>query len=538
MKAGALGTLLLLSLAVTAQAAPKAPRDLIWPRSAPSLPGESEGPFGRLVIEGGMLVDGTGAPPVGPVTVVVEGHRITEVYGLPGLYTAQVGATGRPEIRPGDRHIDARGSYILPGLIDMHVRVLDQSIRPNAGNTSREENTPPEYALKLLIANGVTTIASMQSLDVMDWALDMKQQSLENRITAPNIEIWSDFPARTPEEARIKVREAKARGAAGLGEGDIEGPLEAMLAGIDEAKKVGLPTYWCAHDDKTQQMNVLQWARAGMSGWPHANGLPNTMYEDRALRDYPPAFNYNDPHFAARMPRWEGVTPRNERWYAVIDELVKLDFTLGPTFDVYEVHRDYNGVSRMEWNDEYIHPALRRLFMPGDGRFNAEFADWSTTDEVNWKNIFHTWMMFVNDFKNRGGRVVAGSDPGYYWTVFGFSFIRNLELLQEAGFSPLEVIRSASLDSARWLRIQKETGSVEVGKRADLIVVDANPLANLKVLYGTGTVGKKPDGTIGRIGGVRYTIKNGVVFDAKRVLANVKEMVKAANAEPPAAAAQ
>lgn len=530
--------LLLTFVAAATLGAPKGERDLIWPRSPPSLPGESEGPFKRLVIEGGMLVDGTGAPPVGPVTVVVEGNRITRIYGLAGLYTAQLDSSGRPEIRSGDRHIDARGAYILPGLIDSQVRVLDQSIRPNAGNTSREENSPPEYALKLLIGNGVTTIASMQSLDVMDWALDMRQQSLDNKITAPNVEVWIDFPAGTPEEARAKVREVKARGGAGLGEGDIEGSLAVMLAGIDEAKKVGLPTYWCLHDDKTQQMNTLQWARAGMRGWPHANGLPNTMYEDRSLRRYPPGFNYSDPQYAMRQNRWEGVTPGGERWWQVIDELVKLDFTLGPTFDVYEVHRDYTGVSRMEWTDEYVHPALRKIFLPGDGRYNTEFADWSTTDEVTWKNIFHVWMQFVNDFKNRGGRVVAGSDAGYYWTIYGFSFIRNLELLQEAGFSPLEVIRSATLDSAKWLGIAQQTGSIEEGKRADLIVVDANPLANLKVLYGTGTVGKKADGTIGRIGGVRYTIKSGVVFDAKQVLANVREMVRKASAESSSAAAQ
>jgi hypothetical protein len=303
-----------------------------------------------------------------------------------------------------------------------------------------------------------------------------------------------------------------------------------MLAGLDEAKKANLPTFWCLHDEKTQQMNTLQWARAGMSGWPHANGLPNTMYEDRELRFYPGEFNYNSAHDAMRLPRWAGVLPGGKKWNEVLDELVKLDFTLGPTFSVYEVYRDHIGVSRQEWNDEYLHPALRRIYTSGN-----EFADWSTADEVTWKNIFHTWMQFVNDFKNRGGRVIAGSDPGYYWTTFGFGFIRNLELVQVAGFSPLEVVKSASLDSAAWLRIARDTGSVEIGKRADLLVIDANPLKNLKVLYGTGTVGTKPDGSIGRIGGVKYTIKSGVVFDARKVLANVREMVREAEAREAAA---
>jgi hypothetical protein len=515
---------------------PQGEVDLLWPRSAPSLPGESQGPFARLIIEGGMLVDGTGAPPVGPVTVVVEKDRITGIYGLPGMYTAQLPESGKLPSKPGDHVIDAKGSFILPGLIDNHVRVLDLSVRADAGNQMRLDNSPPEYALKLLIAHGVTTIGSMQSLDVMNWAMDMKRQSELNNITAPNIEVWVDFPARTPQEARAKVQEAKKRGASGLGEGDIEGSLEVMLAGLDEAKKGGLPTYWCLHDDKTQRMNTLQWARAGMSGWPHEKGLPEAMYEDRSLRAYSPDFNYSDSHHAMRISRWDGVTPGNDRWNGVIDELIELDFTLGPTFAVYEAHRDYVGVSRAEWNDEYLHPALRRIFMPGDGEHNTEFADWSTADEIVWKGIFHKWMRFVNDYKNRGGRVVAGADVGYYWTTYGFSFIRNFELLQEAGFSPLEVVRSATLDSAKFMRIDRETGSVEVGKRADLLVVDANPLQNFKVLYGTGAVGTRPDGSVGRIGGVKYTIKNGVLFDAKKVLANVRAMVVEAEARERAAA--
>ena len=140
-------------------------------------------------------------------------------------------------------------------------------------------------------------------------------------------------------------------------------------------------------------------------------------------------------------------------------------------------------------------------------------------------------MAFVNDFKNRGGRVIAGSDAGYFWTIAGFGLIRNLELLQEAGFSPLEVVRSATLDSAKWLRIANDTGSVEIGKRADLIVVDGNPLENLKVLYGTGVLAASTDGQLVRRGGVRYTIRRGIVYDAKTVLSNVKAMVADARAQ-------
>ena len=90
-------------------------------------------------------------------------------------------------------------------------------------------------------------------------------------------------------------------------------------------------------------------------------------------------------------------------------------------------------------------------------------------------------MIFINEFKNRGGRVGTGSDCGFIYKLYGFDYIRELELLREAGFHPLEVIRAATLKGAEALGRAGQIGSVEVGKLADLIVVDENPLANLKV---------------------------------------------------------
>jgi imidazolonepropionase-like amidohydrolase len=134
-------------------------------------------------------------------------------------------------------------------------------------------------------------------------------------------------------------------------------------------------------------------------------------------------------------------------------------------------------------------------------------------------------MTFVNEYKNRGGRVTAGSDNGFIYETYGFGYIRELELLREAGFHPLEVIRSATLYAAQALGQEKDLGSVEVGKLADIVIVNANPLKNLQVLYGTGAVHLTPDNKITRIGGVQYTVKDGIVYDAKKLLRDVKNMV-------------
>jgi imidazolonepropionase-like amidohydrolase len=137
-------------------------------------------------------------------------------------------------------------------------------------------------------------------------------------------------------------------------------------------------------------------------------------------------------------------------------------------------------------------------------------------------------MTFVNEYKNRGGRVTAGSDSGFIYKLYGFGYIRELELLQEAGFHPLEVLRSASLYGAEALGLDDEIGSIEVGKKADMILVDENPIENLKVLYGTGAIKLTENNEIVRVGGVSYTVKDGIIYDAKALLKDVRNMVKTA----------
>lgn len=95
-------------------------------------------------------------------------------------------------------------------------------------------------------------------------------------------------------------------------------------------------------------------------------------------------------------------------------------------------------------------------------------------------------MAFINEYKNRGGRVTTGSDSGFIYQLYGFAYIRELELLREAGFHPMEVIRAATIKGGEALGMDKEIGSIEIGKLADFVITEENPLANLKTLYGTG----------------------------------------------------
>jgi imidazolonepropionase len=185
-----------------------------------------------------------------------------------------------------------------------------------------------------------------------------------------------------------------------------------------------------------------------------------------------------------------------------------------------------------DWHQDYSWKSMAQTFAPHRGGHGSYWYRWSTLDEIEWKENYRLWMAFINEYKNRGGRVCTGSDSGFIYQIFGFGYIRELELLQEAGFHPLEVIRAATSQGAELCAMEAETGTVEVGKCADLLVHDHNPLTDFKLLYGTGALRLDETtnaGTWRR--GLRYTIKGGVVYDTTELLADVREMVKASWAE-------
>jgi hypothetical protein len=190
---------------------------------------------------------------------------------------------------------------------------------------------------------------------------------------------------------------------------------------------------------------------------------------------------------------------------------------------------------RAEWHDRYTLPSLWKFYQPSREAHGSYWFYWTTQDEIEWKNNYRLWMAFVNEFKNRGGRVTTGSDSGFIYKTYGFEYIRELELFQEAGFHPLEVIRSATFNGAELLSQQQnrpmEFGVIRPGKLADLIIVPENPVANLKALYGTGAIRLNDQtGQVERVGGVKWTIKDGIIYDAKKLLEDVAQMVEKAKA--------
>jgi hypothetical protein len=481
---------------------------------------EGDGPYPQLIIRGVNLINGNGAPPVGPVDIVVEKNRIVQIVnvGNPGM---PINESRRPKLKEGGKELLCEGMYLMPGFIDMHGHI-----------GGSEQGTPAEYVFKLWMAHGITTIRDPGCGNGLDWVLEEKKLSAENKITAPRIFAYTSFgqgskqTISTPEMAIEWVRENAKKGADGIKFFGAAPPI--MDAAIRENKKLGLRST-CHHAQlSVAQWNVLNSARAGMTSMEHWYGLPEALFEKQTVQNYPLNYNYSNEQnrFEEAGKLWkQAAVPYSDHWNKVMNELLSLDYTLDPTFNIYEASRDLMRARRAEWHEDYTLPSLWKFYEPSRQSHGSYWFNWGTEQEVAWKENYRLWMTFINEYKNRGGRVTAGSDNGFIYQTYGFGYIRELELLREAGFHPLEVIRSATLYAAQALGADKDLGTVEVGKLADMVIVDANPLENLQVLYGTGAIHLNEQNKAVRIGGVKFTIKDGIVYDAKKLLADVKKMV-------------
>lgn len=481
-----------------------------------------EGPFNQLIIRGVTLINGDGAPPRGPLDIVVEGNKIIniQVVGYPGV---KINESKRPKLKKGGKEIDANGMYLLPGFIDMHGHI---------GGSAQGAN--PEYVFKLWMAHGITTVRQPSGIN----AKELKKLSAANKIVAPRIFDYVGFGSgskksiSTAQEAREWVRENAKNGSDGIKFFGAEPHI--MEAALNENKKLGLGSA-CHHAQlSVARWNVLHSARAGLTSMEHWYGLPEALFEDKTVQNYPLDYNYNNEQhrFEEAGKLWgQAAKPYSPHWNKVMNELLELDFTLDPTFNIYEASRDLQRARRAEWHENYTLPSLWKFYEPSKISHGSYWHYWGTEQEVAWKKNYQLWMTFVNEYKNRGGRVTTGSDSGFIYQLYGFAYIRELELLREAGFHPLEVIRSATLNGAEALGWDDKIGSVQIGKLADFVIVEENPLANLKVLYGTGAIKLTEDNQVVRVGGVKYTIKDGVVYDAKRLLSDVKKMVDAEKAK-------
>ena len=252
---------------------------------------------------------------------------------------------------PGDHEVDCTGCYVLPGFVDAHAHIgFPQQARHGP-------LAPTEYIYKLWLAHGVTSIREVGSLSGLAWTVEQARQADAGEIAAPHITPFAMFPLPeyfhlTPDDARVWVRGVAARGAKGV---KFLGAAPAtMKAAIEEARALGLGTA-CHHAQMSvARMTVLDTAGWGLKSMEHWYGLPEAMFTDRTVQDYPADYNYNNEQdrFGEAGRLWlQAAEPGSARWREVMDRLLALDFTIVPTFGVYEAARDEMRARRQDWHE-------------------------------------------------------------------------------------------------------------------------------------------------------------------------------------------
>jgi imidazolonepropionase-like amidohydrolase len=485
---------------------------------------EGKGPFKTLVIRGAILIDGTGAPPVGPVDIVIEGNKIQAVRGAgtPGL---PLRANRAPE--KADHEIDATGMYVMPGFVSMHE---------HAGGSPK--NPDAEYPFKLWLAHGVTTVRGVP-LGANDWVVKERERSNRNEIVAPRLVNyqrpgagWDKGQPDTPEAARAWVQWASQNGVDGLKLGAHR--PEIMAALLDEAKKLGMGSTAHLQQTGVAQMNALDAARLGLGTVTHFYGHFEALLKDYVVQPWP-VDQINDDEqmrFGQVARLWDKIhTPGGPEWKEYLQEQRKLGTVFDPTMTAYAAGRDLMRMRNADWHPKYTLPSLMDFYSPSRSNHGSYWYYWTLDDEIAWRNFYQVWFKLLNDYKKMGGRVTVSADAAFIYNTYGFGNIHEMELLQEAGFHPLEVVQAATYNGALTLAEPAhkpiDRGVVRAGLLADMVIVDQSPLKNLKVLYGTGALRlndqtAKPEW----IGGIKYTIKDGIVYDAKRLLADVAGMVE------------
>lgn len=449
----------------------------------------------RLLIRGATVIEGNGTPAQGPLDIVIE-------QGL-------IGYMGRgAEAKTGDVEIDARGKYVMPGLVNLHGHLHDER-----GGNKMDYN----YVLKLWLACGITTVRDLGS--PLTQTIGLRAKSEKGQIAAPRLFVYPMLGrVRSPEAAQKRVADIKAAGADGV---KIVGAWKDTLAAAALTAAVqSLPVAIHIGVEETRATDAINSRVRSIEHW---YGIPDAAIPG-GVQSFPASYNYLNE---ADRFRYAGRLWREADWdrlLKIFDAMIENGVAWDPTLEIYEASRDLQRAQNQPWFREYLHPVLEEFFRPNLENHGSYFLNWSTTDEAYWKENYQIWLKAVREFARRGGLVGIGEDAGYIYQMYGFGMIRNLELHQEAGFHPLQIVQQATMNGARVLGQEGRLGRVRTGWAADLLVINGNPLEDFKTLYPVpANTGVKP--------GVEWTIKAGIPYSVPVLMKEVKNIVDQARSQ-------
>jgi len=410
---------------------------------------------GSLLIGGGTLIDGTGRPPMENVQVLVRDGVIADVTTSPR-------ASGDAAV------IDARGKFILPGFIDSHVHYRD-------------------WKAELFLAHGVTTVYDLGN--PYHWQAALKQGFNSGRIRGPRYFFCGEIglPADEADQDPTILRrgldiihtpvEAPAIVARLMGAGvdciklneNFTGDLFSAVARA--ARKAGLRVI-------SHSWNVSDSIRWGIGGVEHMEGIALATATSPRAREAIGRMHLEAGHKNSALYQW--MEPAE--FDRVVRELVAQQVFVNPTLAfewkaLTPRRRDH------EQEDQRLFRMPALAYVPLDDRLvilgQYHWADGRRAEEIQqFRDGYRKVQQFLARFAQAGGKIYAGTDSSAATTP-GLSLHHEMELLVDAGLTPMQAIMAATVNGAELLGLERRIGTVEKGKAADLVLVDANPLQDI-----------------------------------------------------------
>jgi len=386
-------------------------------------------------------------------TVVVRNGKIEDV-----LYTPD--AKGKA---PGLR-INGTGKFLIPGLWDMHVHTVFGDWFPRA----------KEITLPLFIANGVTGVRDMGSdLDVLQqWRKEISAGTLIGprivmsgpMLDGPQPRFPASIAIKTPEDGRRAVDELRKRGADFIKLQSLV-PRDAVFAIADEAKKQGITFVGHVPD----AVRASEASNAGQKSFEHLIGIFEgaSPLEDEFIKGSKSEGKFLSTYDPDRAAKLFALLAKNQTWQCPTlvwergGNLIELsDFAKDPRAKYVPAY--WKDVTWKRFTDQIEH-------------------EFNTDDLATRRRFVQKELEVVNDMHHAGIPFLAGTDtpPGVY--IFpGFSLHEELQRFVAAGFTPVEALQTATVNPAKFLGMEDRLGTIEKGKLADLVLLDANPLDEIR----------------------------------------------------------
>jgi len=434
------------------------------------------------------VIDGTGAAPRDDQTIIIAEGKIQSIA-----------SSTTANVPTGAQILDLKGYTVLPGLVGMH----DHMFFPQGGSPPMYSNMGSSFP-RLYLALGVTTIRTTGSVVPFN-DLEIKKLIDSGRMIGPKMHITAPYlegrgaftpvmhELTGPDDARRMVNFWADEGATSF-KAYMNITREELRAAVEEAHKRGLKVtgHLCS-------IGFREAAEIGIDNLEHGLLVDSEFVPDKQPDKCPGSAVAT----SLRQLDLNG-TAAQETIRTLVAKNVAITSTL-PVFEAGSAPLTQSGIGA---SSALLNPRVLNV-MSTDARVRYLTARARVSSTSDYLTLLRKAMDFERAFVAAGGLLIAGLDPtGNGGIVAGFGDLREVELLVEAGFTPLEAIKIASFNGARFLGEDTRIGSIAAGKQADLMVVKGNPAANISDLEK-----------------VEIVFKDGVGYDSEKLIQSVQGLV-------------